>query len=137
MFRGPGLAKVGKLFEIGQVVAEIADHWLSEKLSGAAYWSCRHKKSRDYERCGFRSCLKSILFAWRMDIQIVACRFSPNNEWRVEFIVIFGSYVGFWFLVTCHVRGSRSGKQLGENQLSPAFDDGWPLRPIYQAHPSE
>lgn len=58
MFRGPGLAKVGKLFEIGQVVAEIADHWLSEKLSGAAYWSCRHKKSRDYERCGFRSWFK-------------------------------------------------------------------------------
>jgi hypothetical protein len=28
MFRGPGLAKVGKLFEIGQVVAEIVDHWL-------------------------------------------------------------------------------------------------------------
>jgi hypothetical protein len=46
MFRGPGLAKVGKLFAIRQVVAEIADHWLNEKLSGAPHRSYRHKKSR-------------------------------------------------------------------------------------------
>lgn len=52
IFGGPGLAKVGKLFEIWQVVAEITDHWLSEPTERGSI-PVLSAQTRDDERCGF------------------------------------------------------------------------------------